>query len=286
MRDLGGLRLFGVMLMCAVVLLSVPNPAEAQRDFEPLFDKFNLRLEGSWVGLSTQIRLDSEVLGRGTTLNFEDDLDLDGTKTIPTVAFEWQIARKHKVGIRWQDISRNSTSQALTEIQWGDEIIPLDARLSLGFDITQTFVDYTYFPWVKDRWAAGFGLGIRVMNIAVTLEWNEETIGAGGGTDVKGTGPLPYIYFEYRRLFSDHWRFKAGLGWLQVKIDDIDGGQWVGRADIEYLLGRHWGFGAAVNIATIDVDWAGVQTRTEETLLSAALAMDINDFSVFVRFRF
>jgi hypothetical protein len=269
-----------------VLLLGISAPAEAQRDFEPLFDKFNLRVEGSWVGLSTHIRLDSEVLGRGTTLNFEDDLDLDGNKMIPTVAFEWQIARKHKVGIRWQDISRDSSSQALTEIQWGDEIIPIDARLSLGFDITQTFVDYAYFPWVKERWAAGFGLGIRVMDIAASLEWNEENIGEGGDTDAKGTGPLPYLYFEYRRLFSDHWRFKAGLGWLQVKIDDIDGGQWVGRVDIEYLLGRHWGFGAAINIATIDVDWAGVQTRQEEDILTAALDMDINDFSVFVRFRF
>jgi len=269
-----------------VLLLAVSAPAEAQRDYEPLFDRFNLRLEGSWLGLSTTIRLDSEVLGRGTTLNFEDDLDLDGNKTIPSLAFEWQIARKHKVGIRYQDINRKSTAQALTEIQWGDEIIPIDARLTLGYDITQSFVDYAYFPWVKERWAAGFGLGIRVMEISASLAWDGQTIDEQGETDAAGTGPLPYLYFEYRRLFSDHWRFKAGLGWLQVKIDDIDGGQWVGRADIEYLLGRHWGFGAAVNISTIDVDWAGVQTRSNEDILTAALEMDINDVSVFVRFRF
>ena len=279
MRDLGRVRLFGLMLVCTVVLSSVPNPAEAQRDFEPLFDKFNFRLEGSWVGLSTQIRLDSELLGRGTTLSFEDDLDLDGSKTIPTLAFEWQIARKHKVGVRWQDITRGSSSQTLTEIQWGDEIIPIDARLSLGFDITQTFIDYTYFPWVKERWAAGFGLGIRVMDIAVSLEWNEETLGEGGGTDVKGTGPLPYIYFEYRRLFSDHWRFVTGLGWLYLKIEDIEGGQWIGRASIEYLLGKRWGFGASVNLATVGVDWEG-----DEFL--GRFESNINDISVFARVRF
>ena len=34
------------------------------------------------------------VLGAGTTLNFEDDLDLDSSKVIPTLAFEWQIARQ------------------------------------------------------------------------------------------------------------------------------------------------------------------------------------------------
>lgn len=286
MSDFSRLRVYFFGLVLVALLMGVSAPAEAQRDYEPLFDRFNLRLEGSWVGLSTQIRLDSEVLGRGTALNFEDDLDLGASKTIPTVAFEWQIARKHKVGVRWQDITRNSSSQALTEIRWGDEIIPIEAHISLGFDITQTFIDYTYFPWVKDRWAAGFGLGIRVMDVAASLQWEEQTIQTGGESDAKGTGPLPYLYFEYRRLFSDNWRFKTGLGWLQVKIDDIDGGQWVGRADIEYLLGRHWGFGAAFNLATIDVDWAGVQTEEHGSLLTAALDMDIYDFSLFVRFRF
>ncbi len=118
---------------------------------------------------TTEIRLDSEALGRGTTLNFEDDLDLDPSKTIPTLSFEWQIARKHKLGVRWQDISRDSSSQALTEIHWGDEIIPIDADISLGFDITQYFVDYAYYPWVKERWAAGFGLGLRLMTLQATL---------------------------------------------------------------------------------------------------------------------
>lgn len=272
-----------VMLLIAAVSTPMAHAADIQ---EPLFDRFSLRLEGSWVDLKTDIRLDSELLGEGTTLSFEDDLDLDASKIIPTVAFEWQISRRHKLGIRWQDIDRTSSAQALTEIQWGDEIIPIDARIALGFDIEQYFVDWAYYPWVKERWAAGFGLGIRVMDIAASLTWDEETIGEGGGTDAKGTGPLPYLYFEYRRMLSESWRFKTGLGWLYVEIDDIDGGQWVIGADIEYLLGRNWGFGAAVNLSTIDVDWAGVETEDSVSVLTAALDLDINDLSVFVRLRF
>ena len=275
-------------LVCIAVALVIAAPAEAQRDFEPLFDKFNLRLEGSWVGLTTEIRLDSEALGRGTTLKFEDDLNLDSSKTIPSLAFEWQISKRHRLGARWQDINRDSTSQALTEIKWGDEIIPVDAQISLGFDVTQYFIDWTYYPWVKERWAAGFGLGLRVMELSSTLAWNlDDGDNQGEGTsDVAGTGPLPYINFEYRRLLSDHWRFTAGLGWLYVSIGDISGGQWIGRFGIEYLLGRHWGFGGAVNIATIDVDWDAVDTEELGNLLNASIIYDINDFSVFVRFRF
>jgi len=272
-------------VVAIVLVLSVAMPAEAQREFEPLFDKFNFKLEGSWVGLKTEIRLDSEVLGRGTTLNFEDDLDLDSSKTIPTLSFEWQIARKHKLGVRWQDISRDSTAQALTEIQWGDEIIPIDANITLGFDITQAFIDYAYYPWVKDRWAAGFGIGFRWMDIQATLSYQDEMNEVEGSTDVKGSAPLPYFYFEYRRLFSDHWRFITGLGWLYIKIDDVEGGQFIGRAGIEYLAGKRWSFGAAINIAQAGVDWTAIATE-EQDILNARIELDINDFSVFARVRF
>jgi hypothetical protein len=272
-------------VVAVVLVLSVAMPAEAQREFEPLFDKFNFKLEGSWVGLKTEIRLDSEVLGEGTTLNFEDDLNLDSGKTIPTLSFEWQIARKHKLGVRWQDISRDSTAQALTEIQWGDEIIPIDADITLGFDITQAFIDYAYYPWVKDRWAAGFGIGLRWMDLQATLAYQDEENEVEGSTDVKGSAPLPYLYLEYRRLFSDHWRFITGIGWLYVKIDDVEGGQLIGRVGIEYLTGKRWGFGAAINIAQAGVDWTAIAVEDGD-VLSADIELDINDFSLFVRVRF
>ncbi|MCW8985963.1 MAG: hypothetical protein OQK55_11505 [Thermoanaerobaculales bacterium] len=267
-------------------LAVAPKPAEAQREFEPLFDKFNFQVEGSWIDISTEIRLDSELLGRGTTLNFESELGLASSKTIPTLAFQWQIARKHRVGVRWQDISRSSNSQALTDIQWGDEVIPIDASIALGFDITQTFVDYAYYPWVKERWAAGFGLGFRWMSLQATLAWESSGVAGEGTSEAKGSGPLPYLYFEYRRLFSENWRFIAGLGWLQVKISDIDGGQRVGHVGIEYLAGKRWSFGVAGNLSSIDVDWKGLQTESGESLYTGAINMDINDVSVFARVRF
>jgi len=271
-------------LLVGLVLAAVP--VEAQRDFEPLFDKFNFKLEGSWLGLKTEIRLDSDLFeGPGTTLSFEDDLDLDSNKIIPTLSFQWQIAKKHKLGFRWQDISRDSSAQALAEIQWGDEIIPVDANITLAFDIEQWFLDYAYYPWVKDRWAAGFGLGFRVMDIQTTLAWREENEDLEGSTDVKGAAPLPYLYFEYRRLFTDNWRFTTGFGWLYIEIDDIKGGQWIGRVAIEYLTNKRWGFGAAINIAQAGVDWTAIATE-DVNVLDARIDLDINDFSVFFRVRF
>ncbi|PWB68987.1 MAG: hypothetical protein C3F15_15735 [Holophagae bacterium] len=271
----------------AVLLLSVAVPAAAQRGYEPLFDKFNVGVEGSWLGVSTEFRLDSELLGRGTTLNFEDDLDLAANQTIPSLSFNWQIAKRHKLAVRWQDLSRNSSAAALEEIHWGDEVIPVDADISLAFDTTQYFVDYAYYPWVKERWAAGFGLGVRVIEIQATLAWEAEGGAGEGSTEAQGTGPLPYLYFEYRRLLTeDNWRLIAGLGWLSVKVEDIEGSQYVGRLGVEYLLGTHWAVGAAANYAAIDVDWKGLETQSGESLYTGAISIDVNDVSLFARYRF
>ena len=92
--------------------------AEAQGEFGPLFDTFNLRVEASWVSISSEIRLDSEILGEGTTVNFEN-LGLAADKTIPTLAFQWQISKRNRLGVRWQDLNRDSTAQVLEEIEWG-----------------------------------------------------------------------------------------------------------------------------------------------------------------------
>ena len=277
---------FVIAAVFVALVFAAATPAEAQRSFEPLFDKFNFKLAGSWLALKTEIRLDSDLTeGDGTKLNFEDDLDLGSGSTIPTLAFEWQIARKHKLGVRWQDISRDSSAQALTEIQWGDETIPINADITLGFDIAQVFIDYAYYPWVKERWAAGFGIGLRWMDMTTTLEWNEETIG-GGSSDVNAAAPLPYLYFEYRRLFSEHWRFITGLGWLYLDLGDLKGGQWIGRAGIEYLAGKRWSFGGSLNLSNIGVDWKGLKDEEDNSHLSAEFDMGINDFTVFARVRF
>jgi hypothetical protein len=274
-------------LVLGGLVLASSVPAEAQRSFEPLFDKFNFKAELSWVGLDTTVGLYSVELDQGATLRFEDDLNLGSRETIPSLDFEWQIAKRHRLAARWQTVDRNSSSQALTEIDWGDETIPINAGIALQFDITQIFVDYTFYPWVKERWALGFGLGLRWLDLTSSLSWTLE-----GGQTIEGSqradvaAPLPYLNIEYRRLFSEHWRMILSGGWLGITIGDVSGSQWVGRAGIEYLIGKRWSVGGSFNLATIDIDADDIGDADEIGTLNLSIDMDIWDFSIFGRVRF
>ena len=271
-----------VGLLAAFALLWSTIPVAAQNVSEPLFDTFNFKFEASWVRTQTTIRLDSELLGEGTTLSFEDDLGLPDKQAVPSLSFEWQFSRRHRLGVRWQDVKRDSSTQVLEEIEWGGEIIPVEADVTLGFDIRTLSVDYTYYPWVKERWAGGIGLGFRIMDLKTTLTVENVEL----EEQIDGTAPLPYINFEYRRVFGERWRVKAQLGWLEVKIGDVKGGQYIGRLAGEYITSKRWGFGAALNYSNVDVDWDHIDKGpVENDVLRAIIDLDINDISLYFRVR-
>jgi hypothetical protein len=268
-----------IFVLLALVSVATPTTAQAEN---PLFDTFNFKLEASRVRTNTTIRLDSENLGQGTTIRLENDLALGEKKFEPSLSFEWQMGRRHRLGVRWQEIDRESTAQVLREIEWGGVVIPVEANVTLGFDINTLAIDYTYYPWVKERWAGGFGLGFRVLDLKTTLTVEDTEL----EEQVDGTAALPYVNFEYRRVFGKRWRVKAALGWLEVKIGDVKGGQYIGRLAGEFIPLRHWGFGIAGNLSTVDVDWQGIESPNEDDELRAKIALDINDISLYVRFRF
>ena len=80
-------------------------------------------------------------------------------------------------------------------------------------------------------------------------------------------------------MFGDHWRLIAGLGWLDVTVQNISGGQWLGRASIEYLVGKRWAFGGSLNLSSVQAD-------AETADFIGRVILDINDVSLFARLRF
>ena len=252
---------FVIAAVVGSLIAAVATPAEAQRDFEPLFDKFNFQIEASWINISTKIRLDSEILGEGTTLNFEKPRfggrQDDPHPRLPVADRQAAPGRRPLAGHQSQldDALWKATSSGATR---SFPSTPRSAWMSIS---TQVFRRLCLLPVGQRAWAAGFGLGFRWMDLQTTLAWEGAIVEEGGRSTAAASAPLPYLYFEYRRLFSEKWRFMTGLGWLGIKIGDIDGTQWVGHVGIEYLAGKRWGFGAGFNLATVDVDWAGIETE-------------------------
>ena len=124
-----------------------------------LFDKANVSLNFGFVGLNTTFRLDSQLLGTGTEIDFEKDLGLSSSEAIPALFGEWRIKRRHLLRWAYMNIDRDSSQQVATEIRFGDIVVPVNEFVTLDFDVQTFLLGYDYFPILKDRVAFGVGGG-------------------------------------------------------------------------------------------------------------------------------
>ena len=238
--------LIALALIVTVAASTAPTVAQEY----PLIDRFSLALTGSNIGLSTEIRLDSRELGLGTTINFEDDLGLDSSKIIPTLTFQARLGRRHVIDGFWGSADRDSTSQALQEIQFGDIIIPGGSQVALSYEQEQFSLGYSYYFLLRERWGLGLRAGARYLSVTAilsvrTLDLEEEADAAY---------PLPFLGFSFRYGISknNRWRLISNFGWLSVEVGDVDGSQYILNASVEHLTWKHFGFGVGFNLSTID----------------------------------
>lgn len=245
-----------------------------------LYDRFSVALEGSWVDLGTVIRVDNSELDRGTELDLESDLDLDSSKTVPSLSVEWRPWKRHRFGFFWKDVDRSSTSQALEEIRFGDIVVPVEANVELGFNISEYGVAYTYVLRPRERSSFGFGGGLRVLELSTSLsarlEGQEEEFYQE--SDASVTGPLPFLGVEYRHMFSEKLRLQADLGYFYIEVDNIKGGQGLLRTSIEHLTFEHFGFGLGFDASRVKLD-------AEKESWHGEAELDIYDVRLFLRVR-
>jgi hypothetical protein len=269
-------RLRALALTLALASLSFLPGILAARQGEraELLDRFAITVGASWVESETALRLDSEVLGLGTEIDFEEDLDFDASHVVPGVALELQLARRHQLSASWSDLDRESSLALRRDIQFGDRVFPIDVDVEARLDITDYRLGYTYWPVRGERSAFGVGVGLRVLELRAALEVSQ----LGLFEDGDATGPLPFLRVEYRHGLGSRARLLAQLGVLAVEIDDVSGEQVLASLGAEHLTFEHLGFGAAVSLSRIDVD-------TEESGFRGAVELDSLELSFFSRLR-
>jgi hypothetical protein len=267
-------------LAIAFLVVSLLAPVYGRAQEYQLFDRFSIALEGSWAVMDTIIRLDSELLGRGTELDFENDGGLDSSKAVPSLSFEWRIGRRHRLGGWWMNVDRDATTSILTEIRFGDEVFPIDEEVRFLFGTEEVALDYTYFIALKERHAFGLGGGLRTLRTTMGLA----TTGLEIEQEGDFTAPLPFLWLEYRYGISPKWRLISDLGVFYIELGDFAGSQIVLDGYVEYLAIKRLSLGFGIRGARVDAD---MTTGTEITgNFRGAVKLSIASARLFLRVRF
>jgi hypothetical protein len=206
------------------------------------------------TGLDTKIRLDSELLGEGTTVSLEDDLGFDSSVSVPRLNLAFILGKRHELALGWFKTDRDSSTTLQREIDWGDETFPID--IGVGAFYNTEFVDfaYTYYFYTSETTALGITGGLVLANLsaglAVAAVGQDITLEEDIGTDV----PVPQLGFSVNHYLGRRFVLNGVLGYISFNLDDWEGSVATAFLGLEHRTWKNFGFGLGYNYSAYDVD--------------------------------
>jgi hypothetical protein len=222
-------------------------PAATKRT-TPFGEAFGARVGGMLVGtFKTEATLDVTGTNVGTKVNFEDELGLSGQGGALRADAWFRPGRHDRIDVAWFKLDRSGTRTIDHDINWGGEVIPVNASVTgeMSTDILQ--LRYTYYFLAEDDFELGAGLGIYGMNVGASLRSDALGINESFKTPV----PLPVFGVQGAWAFAPRWQLLGAAQFFFLKLenigstDEITGGVLDVLLGLEYELMEHVGIGTS-----------------------------------------
>jgi hypothetical protein len=240
------------LAMAVLALVAAPVFAQDVPHHPALSDKF-------WLGVgiflpesNTQAQLTNKATGVGATVDFEQSLDLERQKSVPTIIGRWRIGERWRVDAEYFQLNRSSEQAIDRQIEWGDQIFAVNSTVATEFNFSdlRVSVGYSFFR-TRDK-ELGVGLGLHVASYDVRLS------GAAGNSDGEDVlAPLPVISMYGQFALTDTWAVGARLDRFALSYDKFDGSLTSLGLDVVYQPFKHVGFGAGYRALSVRAEVEG-----------------------------
>jgi hypothetical protein len=165
-----------------------------------LQDRWSFQLGAFAPSMSTDASLNGSGGKVGTSVSFEDDLNLADRKTLPTFLASARLGERWKIEFEYLTLHRSGTRNISKSINWGDISFPVNASVSSEFDsdIYRLSAGYSFVK--NDKEEMGAALGLHVTDFTASLG------AAAFGTKSSETlAPLPTIGAYGAYAFTPQW---------------------------------------------------------------------------------
>lgn len=233
-----------------------PSPAFADESPNLLTQPFHVALGGYIVDTDTEVRLDGQG-ERGTSVDWERTFG-GGNVNRFRLDGQWRFADRHKARFMWFSTSRDKSRVIEDEIEWGDEVYPVGARVSgeFSFDVYELAYEYAFLQRENYEVSGTFGLHYTELDLALKARAD-----LSNGTltrDISESGnvgaPLPVIGLRGQwALPYDLW-IDAGAQYFALAIDEYDGSLTDLRLTLTWQPKTWLGVGIGYNQFAVDVD--------------------------------
>ena len=247
----------------AALALAATSFAHADDLVDPLGDdRFLFAVGGFRSDFDTNIRVDSERLGRGTDFGFERDLGLDSTDSLARYEAALRIADRHRISVTYFDATREKSARIQRAIEFGDLRYDVDLRLNGQFDARVAEMLYHYAVYRSERVRAEALIGVHQLTLRARLAAELAGTGEAAVGVAKASGPLPVLGTRVFVKLSDRWRFDFHAQALEARVGDFSGRVLDLRTGFTFRIADHFDAGLYFNRFDLDLDlekrsWSG-----------------------------
>ena len=230
--------------------------APAPTGHKTLWPTFGVNAGGALLGnFTTDVRLDSSTLGRGTGINFEDELGFTSSTEVGRLDAYWRITRHHRIDFSYFDIERTHVRTIDRDLQWGEVVFPINTTVTSFFD-TEIFKGaYRWTPFAHDTWELGVSVGFHWMDLASGIGSPAVT----GSEDFSADAPLPVVGLHGEWEFLPRLRLRASTELFGVSLENVGSFDDVQGFITDNLLAVEWdtldflGLGVGYNYFLLDL---------------------------------
>jgi hypothetical protein len=241
-------------LALAAVLATAPalaaDPAAPVEAFPN--EKFTLRLGAFLVtDIDTTIGLRTDGGMGGDIISFGDTLGGETSVNVFRADADWYVSGPHLVQGAWYDINLTGHRTISREIEWGDEVFPINATVDSEFrtQIYKLSYGYTFHRSQKHEFTGL--IGAHVMSLETSLA--ATNLGKVERFDV--TAPLPAFGLGWTAHWTPRFQTRAVVQYFGISYEDKIEGQFIDLLlAAEYRINKNFSAGVGYNYFDLDVD--------------------------------
>lgn len=212
-----------------------------------LQDRWTLEIGAYSPTVDTTAHLNGP-LGNGTTVNFEEDLNLKDRKTSATILGKVRIGDRWRIEAEYFGLDRSGSRSINRTITWGDDVYPIGITVSSTFD-TDIFRLSGGYSFVKNDTAeVGIALGLHATDFRLSL-------GATGvgSQQADALAPLPTVGLYASYALSPRWLISGRVDYFSLDYDEYDGSLVAAQGGIDYRFTRNFGIGLGYRYIDYDL---------------------------------
>jgi hypothetical protein len=219
-----------------------------------LRDRFYFGIGAFYPRTTTEAQLNSST-GIGANVTLEDSLGMDDRKAVPNAIARIRFGERWRFEAEWFQLNRDAQRVVNRDIQFGDQVFPINTQVSSSFDFYDLRLSAGYSFFKRPDKELGVGLGLHVAQYDISLA------GANLGSQQEDVlAPLPVISLYGQFALTDQWAVGGRLDRFALNYDKFSGSLSSMALDLTWQPFRHVGFGIGYRSLFIRMEAEDVRT--------------------------